>query len=80
MEQTQIFEKVKEVIVENLSCSAEDVKPEATLMDDLQADSLDAVEISMALEDAFDVEIPDEEFANMKTVQDIVTYLGEKAE
>lgn len=80
MDQNKIFDQVKDVIVENLSCNADDVKMEASLMDDLQADSLDAVEISMALEDEFGVEIPDEEFANMKTVGDIVNYLGEKAE
>ncbi len=69
------FEKVKEIIVDTLSCKEEDVTMQASLADDLDADSLDAVELNMALEDAFGVSIPDEELASMKTVADIVGYL-----
>ena len=69
------FEKVKEIIVETISCDAEKVTLEAKLSDDLGADSLDAVELNMALEEAFEISIPDEELANFKTVQDIVTYI-----
>ncbi|MBP3568055.1 MAG: acyl carrier protein [Lachnospiraceae bacterium] len=69
------FDKVKEIIVDTLSCDEEKVTLEATLSDDLGADSLDAVELNMALEEAFDISIPDEELANFKTVQDIVTYI-----
>ncbi len=69
------FEKVKEIIVETLSCSMEDIKLESSLMDDLGADSLDAVELNMALEEAFEISIPDEAIANFKTVKDIVDYI-----
>lgn len=72
------FEKVKELIVENLGVDEEEVTPEATLMDDLGADSLDAVELSLALEDELDIRIPDEEFEQMKTVQDIVDYIDKQ--
>lgn len=70
-----IFAKVKEVILDNLSCEEEDITLTAGLTDDLGADSLDAVELNMAMEDAFDVKIPDEALEQMKTVGDIVKYL-----
>ena len=73
------FEKVKEIIVDTLSCDEKDVTMQASLSDDLDADSLDAVELNMALEDAFGVSIPDEELASMKTVADIVGYLDSHA-
>lgn len=69
------FEKIKEVIVDTLGCEAEDVKLEASLTGDLGADSLDAVELNMALEEAFEIEIPDEALAEMKLVSDIVKYV-----
>lgn len=69
------FEKVKEIIVDTLSCDENAVVLQSRLSDDLGADSLDAVELNMALEDAFGVSIPDEELASMKTVADIVEYL-----
>lgn len=69
------FEKVKEIIVETLSCSQEAVSLEASLMDDLGADSLDAVELNMALEEAFKISIPDEKLIEFKTVKDIVNYI-----
>ena len=69
------FDKVKEIIVDTLSCDENAVTMQASLSDDLGADSLDAVELNMALEDAFGVSIPDEELASMKTVADIVEYL-----
>ena len=69
------FEKVKEIIVETLSCEEEKVTLEASLSEDLGADSLDAVELNMALEEAFAISIPDEELANFKAVSDIVTYI-----
>jgi len=75
-----MFEKVRDIIVDTLSCSIDDVTMTASLADDLGADSLDAVELNMALEDALDIAIPDEELANMKTVGDIVTYLDTHAE
>jgi acyl carrier protein len=73
------FEKVKDIIVDSLSCDAEDVTLEACLTDDLEADSLDAVELIMAVEDAFDIEISDEKAAEMKTVKDIVDYVEANA-
>ena len=66
------FEQVKEVMVETLNCEEEAIKPEALLEDDLGIDSLDAVELALALEELFGVKIPDEELSEMKTVKDIV--------
>ncbi len=74
-----MFEKVRDIIVDTLSCDADKVTMEATLADDLGADSLDAVELNMALEDNLGVAISDEEPANMKTVGDIVNYLEANA-
>jgi acyl carrier protein len=72
-------EKVKEIIVEQLGVSAEQVKHEARFIDDLGADSLDTVELIMALEEEFGVEIPDEDAEKMVTVGDAVNYLKEHA-
>ena len=69
------FEKMQEIIADTLSCDAEKVTMEASLFDDLGADSLDAVELNMALEDACGVSIPDEELAKLKTVGDIYNYI-----
>ena len=69
------FEKVREIIVETLSCDLDKVTMEARLADDLGADSLEAVELSMALEEAFDVTISDEDLPNMKTVGDLVNFI-----
>ena len=69
------FEKVKEIIVDTLRCNEDAVVLTASLQDDLGADSLDAVELNMALEEAFEISIPDEELANFKSVNDIVTYI-----
>lgn len=70
-----MFEQVKYVIVNTLSCDPEAVTMEARLAEDLEADSLDAVELNMALEEALGVGIPDTELPNMKTVGDMVSYL-----
>lgn len=70
-----VFEKVKEIIVDSLSCDEEAVVLEANLKEDLEADSLDAVELIMAVEEEFDVEIPDEKATEMKTVKDIVDFV-----
>lgn len=72
------FDKVVEIIVENLGVNTEDVKPESKLIEDLGADSLDAVELSMALEDEFGITIEDEEFASLVTVEDVVNYIDKK--
>ena len=74
----EIPAKVKEVIVEQLGVDPERVKPEASFIDDLGADSLDIVELVMAMEESFDMEIPDEEAENLKTVQNVVDYLNSK--
>lgn len=70
-----MFEKIKEIIVDALSCDEASVTMEANLFDDLGADSLDAVELNLALEEKLGVSIPDEEMANIKTVADIVAYV-----
>ena len=70
------FEKVRDVIVETLGCDAEQVTLEATLADDLGADSLASVELVMALEEATGISIDDADVANLKTVGDIMTYLN----
>ena len=74
----EIFEKVKEVIVDQLGVPEENVTNEATFLDDLGADSLDIVELIMALEEAFDIEIPDEEVEKAITVKDVVDYISEQ--
>ncbi|MCI8622267.1 MAG: acyl carrier protein [Provencibacterium sp.] len=70
-----IFEKVKELLVEQLDVDEELVNPEASITDDLGADSLDLVDLVMELENEFDAEIPDEDIQNIKTVGDIVAYI-----
>ena len=69
------FDELKQIVVDTLNCDEDKVTMEASLADDLQADSLDAVELNMALEDACGVSIPDEELANLKTVGDIYNYI-----
>jgi acyl carrier protein len=70
--------KVKEVIVEQLGVDPERVKPEASFIDDLGADSLDIVELVMAMEEEFGIEIPDEDAEKLKTVGDVSSYLQAK--
>ncbi|PID82628.1 MAG: acyl carrier protein [Clostridiales bacterium] len=68
------FEAVKEIIINNLGIEGETISLESHLQDDLGIDSLDAVELAMEIEEVTGVKIPDEDFANMKTVGDIVNY------
>lgn len=70
-----IFEKVQEKIAEQLGIDAEEVTLESSFIDDLGADSLDIVELLMALEEEFDIEIPDEEAEKLVTVGDVVDYI-----
>ncbi len=72
------FEKVKKIIVEQLEAKEDIVKPEATFAEDLGADSLDIVELVMALEEEFDIEIPDDAAEKILTVQLAVDYINEK--
>lgn len=75
MEHDQILDKVKNVIVEQLNVDAADVVEEASFIDDLGADSLDIVELVMALEEEFGVSIPDEEAEKIKTVGDAIAFI-----
>jgi len=75
-----IAAKVKEIIVEQLNVDADAVVPEASFIDDLDADSLDTVELIMAFEEEFGLEIPDEEAEKIKTVGDAITHIEAAAE
>ncbi|MDY6971308.1 MAG: acyl carrier protein [Thermodesulfobacteriota bacterium] len=70
-----VEEKIKEIICEQLDVSEKDVVPEASFVDDLGADSLDQVELIMAMEEAFDISIPDEDAEKIGTVQDAIDYI-----
>ena len=70
------FDKIKEIIVEQLGVEADQVTMEASFIDDLGADSLDIVELIMALEEEFDMEIPDEEAEKISTVGDVINYIS----
>ncbi|HIS77559.1 MAG TPA: acyl carrier protein [Candidatus Merdivicinus excrementipullorum] len=74
-----VFEKVRDILVEQLDVEEEKVSMEASIMDDLGADSLDIVDLVMSLEDEFGVEIPDDQVENIKTVGDIVKYIEDNA-
>ncbi|OGP31159.1 MAG: acyl carrier protein [Deltaproteobacteria bacterium GWC2_42_11] len=71
--------KVKKIIVDQLGVSEEDVSPKASFVEDLGADSLDTVEMVMAFEEEFNIEIPDEDAEKIKTVQDSIDYISKKA-
>ena len=73
------LEKVTEIIVEQLGVKPEEVTPEASFVDDLGADSLDTVELVMAFEEEFGVEIPDEDAEKIQSVGDAVKYIDEKS-
>ena len=71
-------DKVIKIIEEQLGVESDRIKPEASFIDDLGADSLDIVELVMAMEEEFEIEIPDEDAENLKTVQDVMNYLQSK--
>ncbi len=73
-------QKIRDIIVEQLGVAPEKVTPEASFIDDLGADSLDTVELVMALEEAFEIEIPDEAAEKMERVKDAIAYLKEQLE
>jgi acyl carrier protein len=78
MSQEEISEKVKKIVSEQLSVDISEVTPEANFANDLGADSLDVVELVMALEEEFDIEIPDEAAQEIETVQAVVDFIGQK--
>ena len=71
------FDQVRDIVVEQLGSEADEVTLESTFIDDLGADSLDIVELIMAFEEEFNVEIPDEAAEKIKTVQDVVNYIDQ---
>ena len=72
-----VFDKVKDIIVDQLDVDGDEVTLEASITEDLGADSLDVVDLIMSLEEEFDIKIPDEEVENVKTVGDIVKFIEE---
>ncbi|HET8668061.1 MAG TPA: acyl carrier protein [Terriglobales bacterium] len=74
-----VEDKVKQIIVEQLGVDEAEVTPNASFVDDLGADSLDTVELVMAFEEAFDIEIPDDDAEKIKTVSDAVDYIEKNA-
>ena len=75
MSSEEVFDKIKEIIVEQLGVAEKSVTEEASFIDDLGADSLDIVELIMALEEEFDIEIPDTDAEKIVTVGDVVDYI-----
>lgn len=77
---SKIESKVRQIIVRQLDVSEDEVVPEASFIDDLGADSLDLVELVMAMEEEFDVEIPDDDAENIRVVQDALNYIQRQVE
>ena len=75
---SDVADKVKKIIVDQLGANADDVKPEASFVEDLGADSLDLTELIMAMEEEFDIEIADEEAQKILKVQDAISYIESK--
>ncbi len=80
MSEKSIEEKVRDIIVDQLGVNAEQVLKEARFIEDLGADSLDTVELVMAFEEEFSIEVPDEEAEKLQTVGDVVTYVEEHSQ
>ncbi|HEY5753201.1 MAG TPA: acyl carrier protein [Chthoniobacterales bacterium] len=78
MSDKTVEEKVKDIIVEQLGVNPEQVVPSASFIEDLGADSLDTVELVMAFEEEFNVEVPDEDAEKLQTVSDVVKYIEDK--
>jgi acyl carrier protein len=78
MAEKSIEDKVKDIIVEQLGVNPEQVTPQAKFIEDLGADSLDTVELVMAFEEEFNVEVPDEEAEKLQTVGDVIKYIEDK--
>jgi acyl carrier protein len=79
VDRSEVFNKVKDIIVEQLGVEENEVKMETSFVDDLGADSLDIVELIMAMEEEFNIEIPDEDAESIGRVEDVVNYVGDKA-
>ena len=75
-----VEDKIREIIIEQLGVATEEVVPEASFIDDLGADSLDIVELVMAMEEEFDIEIPDDDAEKIQTIGDAVSYLRDRVE
>ena len=75
-----VFEKFVEILADQLDVDKDTITPETKIAEDLNADSLDVVEMLMAIEDEFNIEIPDEEIENFKTVNDVVEYIQNNSE
>ena len=75
MNEKEILEKLTVIIVDQLGVTADQVKPEATFVEDLAADSLDIVELVMSIEEEFDLQIADEDAEHIVTVNDVITYI-----
>lgn len=73
-----VFEKIKQILADQLDADIDEMTMETRIADDLGADSLDVVEMLMAIEDDFDVEIPDEDIEGLKTIGDVVEYINNK--
>ncbi len=78
MADTKVFSKVKDIIVEQLGVEEDEVSASTSFVNDLGADSLDIVELVMAMEEEFDIEIPDEDAESIGTVEDVVEYIEGK--
>ena len=76
MSDKSIEDRVKDIIVDQLGVNADQVTPEAKFVDDLGADSLDTVELVMAFEEEFDIEVPDEEAEKLQAVSDVINYIN----
>jgi acyl carrier protein len=70
-----LFDEIKEILVDQLDCNADSIELSSNLADDLGADSLDAIDIVMTIEDQYSIEVPDEAVEGMKTVEDIVNFV-----
>ena len=79
MADAQIEEKAKNIIVEQLGVSEDQVKPEAKFIEDLGADSLDTVELVMAFEEEFDINVPDEDAEKLTSVGEVISYIDEQS-
>jgi acyl carrier protein len=73
-----LLDRIREMVAEQLGVDQADVQPEANILEDLGADSLDVVELVMALEEAFDIEVPDEDVEGLRTVGDVEKYIQQR--